>query len=48
MARQMKVLEMIAKPFDVVPVLASVSCMTYFEFSAADAFVDQGNHLVPV
>lgn len=34
--------------FDVSLVLASVSCMAYSVFSASDAFVDQGNHLVPL
>lgn len=44
----MKLYEMKDKLFDVVSVLASVCSMTYFVFNAADAFVDQGNHLVPV
>lgn len=44
----MKLFKMGEKLFDVVPVLASVSCMTYFVFSSVYAFVDQGNHLVPV
>lgn len=45
---KMKLYEMGEKLFDVVPVLAGVSCMTYFMCSAAHAFVDQENHLVPV
>lgn len=44
----MKLPEMREEVFDVALVLASVSCMAYFVFSAADAFADQGNHLVPV
>lgn len=44
----MKPLEMRKKAFDVFPVLASVSSMTYFLSNAVFAFVDPGNHLVPV
>lgn len=41
----MKLGEIREKAFDVVPVLASVSCITYSVFSAADASVDQGEPL---
>lgn len=44
----MKLPEMTENAFDVALVLASVSCMAYFMFRAADAFVVQGNHLLPV
>lgn len=45
---KMKLGEAGEKPFDVVPVLASVSCTTYFMCTASRAFADQENHLVPV